>query len=277
MNLKEDSNSNPYAFTDNGGNMYNDEAYNSSAYNNTNDNMYYNNDSYSNASSNMNNTMDIKTREAKVLYSSFGVMALGLFISAVVAMVFDFTLVKGIVPLDVMGLAMLVSIVAELIVYFISIAAIKKDNVVLATIMAIAYAIFNGITFEAIFLLYTGGSVMTVFIITAVIIAACSAFGLLTKIDMRPLSGFFIMGLISSIIISVVAMIFKFESLYTFICIFGVLLFLGITAYDVQRIKRSASNTAMSVASLSIFGGLMLYLDFVNIMLKLLRLFGKRR
>lgn len=174
-------------------------------------------------------------------------------------------------------MAMMVSLVAELIVYFISISAIKKDNVVLATIMALAYAIFNGITFESIFLLYTGGSVMTVFVVTAVIVAACSAFGLLTKIDLKPLTGFFVMGLISSIIISLVAIIFNFEGLYTFVCIFGVLLFLGITAYDVQRIKKSASNTAVSVASLSIFGGLMLYLDFVNIMLKLLRLFGSRK
>lgn len=248
MNLKEENKSNPYAFTDNGSNMYNDTAYNSSAYNNTNDNMYYDNNNYSNTSANMNSAMDIKVREAKVLYSSFGVMALGLFISAVVALGFHCSLLFGIVPIEMMYMAMMVSLVAELIVYFISISAIKKDNVVLATIMALAYAIFNGITFESIFLLYTGGSVMTVFVVTAVIVAACSAFGLLTKIDLKPLTGFFVMGLISSIIISLVAIIFNFEGLYTFVCIFGVLLFLGITAYDVQRIKKSASNTFVTFA-----------------------------
>lgn len=141
-----------------------------------------------------------------------------------------------------------------------------------------AFAAVMGLSLSSIFLVYTGASIAKVFFITAATFGAMSLYGYTTKRDLTGIGNFLIMGLIGLIIASVVNIFLASSGLDFVISAVGVLIFVGLTAYDTQKIKESysASFGAEVLAKGAIMGALSLYLDFINLFLMLLRLFGNR-
>jgi len=173
-------------------------------------------------------------------------------------------------------------IIAQFILVFALSARVMSMSISTATICFAAYATLNGITLSLIFLIYTGSSIASVFFITAGTFAGMSLYAVTTKRDLSGVGHYCIMALWGLIIASVVNIFLKSDGLSWIISFIGVLVFVGLTAYDTQRIKRwnqetGASSDEAVFVRLSILGALHLYLDFINLFLYLLRFFGKRR
>ena len=141
------------------------------------------------------------------------------------------------------------------------------------------FAALMGASLSSIFLLYTGASITRVFFITAGTFGAMSIYGYTTKKDLTKFGSFLMMGLFGIIIASVVNIFMKSSMMYFVISILGVLIFVGLTAYDTQKIKNMylASDSGELAGKKAIMGALTLYLDFINLFIMLLRLFGQRR
>jgi FtsH-binding integral membrane protein len=136
-----------------------------------------------------------------------------------------------------------------------------------------------GLSLSHIFLSYTGTSITRVFFITAGTFSAMSLYGYTTKKDLTGLGSFLFMGLIGIIIASVVNMFLQSSAMHFVISVIGVLIFVGLTAYDTQKIKNMYSEIdgSETASKKAIMGALTLYLDFINLFMMLLRLFGDRR
>lgn len=164
------------------------------------------------------------------------------------------------------------------LVWYLS-ARIMKLQTSTATILFIAYSFLNGLTLSLIFLVYTATSIQNVFFTTAALFAAMSFYGYVTKRNLAGVGSFMTMGLIG-IIIAMVINIFIASSAIDFaISIIGVVIFVGLTAYDTQKIKSmfyELNGSDELLARYAILGALTLYLDFINLFLFLLRLFGRR-
>ena len=141
------------------------------------------------------------------------------------------------------------------------------------------FAALMGASLSSIFLIYTGASITRVFFITSATFGAMSIYGYTTKRDLTKLGSFLMMGLFGIIIASIVNMFMKSTMMYYVISILGVLIFVGLTAYDTQKIKNMylASDTGEIMGKKAVMGALTLYLDFINLFIMLLRLFGQRR
>ena len=155
----------------------------------------------------------------------------------------------------------------------------QRMSVGAAQIAFWAFAALMGLSLSSIFLVYTGTSIAKVFFITAATFGAMSLYGYTTKRDLSGFGSFLFMGLIGIIIASVVNIFLASSALSFGISIIGVLLFVGLTAYDTQNIKLSysASYGSEVLAKSAIMGALKLYLDFINLFLMLLRLVGNQR
>ena len=159
-------------------------------------------------------------------------------------------------------------------------AAIQKINSTLATALFLLYAAINGLTFAAIFLAYTQASIAGTFAVTAGTFGAMSVYGFVTKRDLTALGSMLFMALIGLIIASVVNIFFASDTLYWIISYAGVLIFVGLTAYDTQKLRMIAMQTGHDREMsnrFAIYGALVLYLDFINLFILLLRIMGKRR
>jgi FtsH-binding integral membrane protein len=159
-------------------------------------------------------------------------------------------------------------------------AAINKIHSLVAIALFFVYAFINGITLSFIFLLYTSASIYSTFLICAMMFASVSILGYITKMDLSKMGSFLFMALIGLIIASVVNIFLENSTLYWIISYAGVLIFVGLTAYDTQKIKQMAySMEAGSEQGKkgAIMGALTLYLDFINMFLFLLRIMGNRR
>ncbi len=156
--------------------------------------------------------------------------------------------------------------------------AVKKDNTAMAAIMLYAFAIVNGITFSVIFLAFTLSSIVTVFFMTSVIFGVMAIYGAVTKKDLTGWGPILFAGLLAVLFGSILN-IFLGSTMADFaFTILGVVVFTLYTAYDVNKIaKLERMNTGLSTQAIGIYGALQLYLDFINLFLKLLRLFGKRK
>ena len=141
------------------------------------------------------------------------------------------------------------------------------------------FAALMGASLSSIFLVYTGLSITRVFFITAGTFGAMSIYGYTTKKDLTKLGSFLMMGLFGIIIASIVNIFLKSSMMYFVISIIGVLVFVGLTAYDTQKIKNMylSSDSSEISGKKAIMGALTLYLDFINLFIMLLRLFGQRR
>ena len=160
-------------------------------------------------------------------------------------------------------------------------AALKKFSFPLAACMFLLFSILNGVTLSAIFVVYTMSSIATTFFVTAGTFAAMAFIGYTTKKDLTKIGGILLMALIGLIIASVVNIFLKNSMMDIVISAIGVLIFVGLTAYDAQKIKEMMLDCGTEVndftQKLAVFGALSLYLDFINLFLYLLRFLGKQR
>ena len=172
-------------------------------------------------------------------------------------------------------------VIAELALVFILSARIMKMSFSTAGIMFALYSVLNGVTMSFIFIAYTSTSIATAFFVTAGMFAAMSFIGFVTKKDLSSFGSFFTMALIGLIIASVVNIFLNSSVMYWIITYLGVLLFVGLTAYDTQKIKQMlieyGDEVNDSTQKLALIGSLSLYLDFINLFLYILRLFGNNK
>lgn len=156
---------------------------------------------------------------------------------------------------------------------------IQKMTAERASLLFVVYAILNGLTLSTIFISYTTSSIASTFFITSGTFGAMSLYGYTTKKDLTSWGNLLFMALIGLIIASVVNMFLQSSMMYYILNYVGVLVFVGLTAYDTQKIKRMANSieSEEDAKKGAVLGALTLYLDFINLFLYLLRLFGDRR
>lgn len=220
-------------------------------------------------------------RERSILRNVYMWMALGLAITGVVAMYVsgNTQLVRSIVMNQ--GIFLML-VIGELALVWILSANIHRMSPTAATLSFAGYAVLNGVTLSVIFLAYTGVSIATTFFVTASTFGALSVYAITTKRNLGGLGQYLFAGLIGIIIASLVNMFIGSAMIDYAISFIGVFLFMGLTAYDTQMIKRwsnelSGSADEADFMRVSIMGALKLYLDFINLFLFLLRFLGNRR
>lgn len=207
------------------------------------------------------------------LTASFVWMFLALLVSAATA----FLTVASPDTLDFVANYALGFIIAELALVVILSAAINRMSPAVAVLMLFAYAALTGATFAMILEVFDLGSVTVAFVGAAGIFGAAALYGLVTGRDLTSLGGILFAGLIGIVIASLANIFVGGDELSFIIGIVGVVLFTGLTAYDVQRIKDGRMAYVQNPESASVLGALALYLDFVNIFEMLLRLTGSQR
>ena len=170
-------------------------------------------------------------------------------------------------------------IIAELALVFGVSAAINRISLTMATLMFILYSVINGALMSYIFLAYTASSIATVFFITAGTFGAMALLGYTTKMDLSSMGKILFMALIGLIIATIVNLFVKSSGFTLILSYVGVLIFVGLTAWDSQKIKQmllQAPDAGEGAQKLALLGALTLYLDFINLFIYLLRIFGKR-
>ncbi|MGD9034507.1 MAG: Bax inhibitor-1/YccA family protein [Desulfobacteraceae bacterium] len=173
-------------------------------------------------------------------------------------------------------------ILAEFALVFAIAGMVNRMSAGTATALFVIYSTLNGVVLSFIFLAYTRASIASTFFICAATFLACSIYGWITKRDLTSLGGFLFMGLIGIIIASVVNWFVRSSAMHMIISYIGVFVFVGLTAYDTQRIKNMARAQPAGLEGAvirkgAILGALSLYLDFINLFLMLLRIFGQSR
>ncbi len=176
------------------------------------------------------------------------------------------------------GLAWVVMLAPLGVVIYMSF-GIRKMSAAKAQTVFWIFAALMGLSLSSIFVIYTETSITRVFFITAGTFGAMSIYGYTTKRDLTKLGSFLMMGLFGIIIASLVNIFMKSSMMYFVISIIGVLVFVGLTAYDTQKIKNMylVSDSGELMGKKAVMGALTLYLDFINLFIMLLRLFGQRR
>jgi FtsH-binding integral membrane protein len=206
-------------------------------------------------------------------------MVLGLAITAAAAL---FTLtVPGLLetiitnPVIFFGL-----LIGELVLVVVLTAAINRFPPLVASLIFAGYAVLNGVTLSLLMLLYTGTSVVLTFGVTACTFGIMTLFGYTTHRDLTKLGSLLIMALIGLVVASIANLFFANTAIYWVITYVGILIFIGLIAYDTQRLKQmslSLGSDGGVIQKASIMGALRLYLDFINLFLMLLRILGRRR
>jgi len=206
-------------------------------------------------------------------------MTLGLFVTAVAALWTIYTpgLLHTIVttPLLFFGL-----VIGELVLVMVLTAAVSRMTPAIAGLTFLGYAVLVGVTFSVLTLIYTSTSIALTFGITASTFGIMTLFGYTTHRDLTKLGNLLIMALIGLIIAMLANLLFKNPAIYWVTTFLGILIFIGLIAYDTQKLKKmslSVSQEGGIAAKASILGALSLYLDFINLFLLLLRIFGRRR
>ncbi len=224
---------------------------------------------------------DMTIRKKRCLVISLAVMSIGLLISFLTALI----------TLPIVNLAfrsghigfVTVTFVVSIILTFVASTTtsrfIAKQKLGPGVASYIVFCILNGTMFMSIFSLYSPASILGIFLFTTIIFGGTALVALIIPKDLSGWSSSLIMGLFALLILSLVNLIFPgAEMLNLYICLFGIVLFIGLTAFDIQKIRKMAvEDSAMSVWIVGLYGGMNLYLDFLNLLLKILRLFGKRK
>ena len=170
-------------------------------------------------------------------------------------------------------------IIAQLVLVMVLIFALPRISPALGVALFFLYAATVGVTFAIIFQLYTTESVYTTFGITALMFGSLAAWGYFTDIDLTRLGPILFGALIGLILATIVNIFFASSTLYWITTYAGVIIFAGLTAYDMQKLKKIAEQgvSGEDGQRMSIYGALSLYLDFINLFLFLLRIFGQQR
>lgn len=172
-------------------------------------------------------------------------------------------------------------IIAEFALVFIVAGMINRLSLTTATLLFIVYSVLNGVMLSSVFLLYTMTSIASVFFITAGTFAAMAAIGYFTKTDLSSLGKILMMALIGLVIATLVNALLLKSGGFSLVCSYiGVLIFTGLTAYDSQKIKEmlaQSDDMTAEAQKTALLGALTLYLDFINLFIYLLRIFGNSR
>ena len=208
----------------------------------------------------------------------FNWMAVGLGLTGIVALL---TVSSGFAQTLAASPLYWLLLIGEVGVVFYLAARVEKLEPGTATWLFIAYSVMNGVTLSVLFLMYSGASIASTFLITAGMFATMAVYGLVTKRDLSGMGSFLFMGLIGILLASIVNIFLQSSSLYWAVSAIGVFVFVGLTAYDVQRIKQIGEQGIMeqgeaAIQRGAIMGALALYLDFINLFIMLLRFFGGR-
>ena len=170
-------------------------------------------------------------------------------------------------------------VIAEFAIVFGVSAAINRLSLTTATLLFVLYSVINGALFSSIFLVYTKSSIASVFFITAGTFGVMALIGYTTKKDLSSMGKILFMALIGIIIATIVNIFLKSSGLEMIVSYLGVLIFVGLTAYDTQKIKNMlmmAPDASEASQKIALLGALNLYLDFINLFIYLLRIFGRR-
>ena len=170
-------------------------------------------------------------------------------------------------------------IIAEFIVVIGFSSIIRKVSPFTALLMLVLYAVLNGITFSSVFLHFEKVSIEKIFLVTCLMFLGMSIYGAITKSDLRSAGRIFMMALLGVIITGFVNILFKSEILDWILSIVGVVIFVGLTAYDTQKLLKLSiyDDGSNSFKKFAVLGALELYLDFINIFTRLLFLFGRKK
>lgn len=224
---------------------------------------------------------EVEARQGLNAYISkvFSWMFIGLLVTAVVAFAVYFS--DSVIIFLVRNIYLFYGLmIGEIVLVAVLSRRIMKLSFAAAFGMFLLYAAVNGITFALIFLIYAGESIWTTFLITAVTFGVMALYGRFTKTDLTQFRSVLFMGLIGIVVLSIVNIFLSSGPLEWIISIVGLFVFLGLTAYDTQKLKSYYYATDGNMAirqNLGVMGALALYLDFINLFLKLLRLFGRRK
>lgn len=175
---------------------------------------------------------------------------------------------------NVFGGMFYIFIILELVLVLVLSARVMKMSPVGAKICFLLYSFVSGLTFSSIFIVYNLTSITSVFLISALVFGIMALIGYTTKVDLTKVGFYLMMALIGAIIVMIVNIFLNNPMVDTFISIVCLIIFIGITAYDVQKIK-ALESSGLPEDNLAIYGALDLYLDFINIFLHLLQFFGK--
>ena len=209
----------------------------------------------------------------------YGWMAIALVITAFVAMAVASSEAAAKLILANRGLFYGL-LIGEVVLVIALTAAIGRMSATTATVVFVIYAAANGVTLSLIFLVFTAESIASTFFVTGGTFGAMSLYGYYTKRDLTSIGNLCFMALIGLIIASLVNLFLMNPMLYWVTTYVGILIFVGLTAYDTQKIKRIAMagiEEGDAAQKGAILGALALYLDFINLFLLFLRLFGRRR
>lgn len=222
--------------------------------------------------------MDMQAGLNAYISKVFGTMFFGLLVTAAAAF---FTATSRTMINLLYGKSLIyLFLIAELVIVFSLSLRVSKIKYSTAQFMFYLYAIVNGITLSSIFFAYSIGTVYTAFLTTAISFGAMSVYGMVTKKDLTKIGSIFTMLLLGVIIASVVNIFLGSQGFDLIISFVAVALFAGLVAYDTQKLKSyyyMSANDYQMQRKIGIMGALSLYLDFINIFLRLLRIFGNRR
>ena len=180
------------------------------------------------------------------------------------------------IMLQVLTFGIIPIIIIELVIAFLMGLRIQKMQPLTVKILYFIYSITTGITFSAIFATYELSSLINIFLLSAIIFLALALFGYKTQRDLTKLSNILFVSLIVIIIFSLLnTFIFTNDIINTIICSLGVFIFCGYIAYDMNKLKKL--NSVLTTDKAAVYGAFQLYLDFINLFIRLLELFGKRK
>ncbi|MDP7288979.1 MAG: Bax inhibitor-1/YccA family protein [Phycisphaerae bacterium] len=171
-------------------------------------------------------------------------------------------------------------LIGEVILVLVLVAGINKMSATTASVMLVLYSAMNGLTMSMLMLIYTTTSITSTFFVCSSVFGVMCAYGAMTKRDLSGMGNLCVMGLIGFLIASVVNIFVASSALHWGLTYLGVVVFVGLTAWDMQRIKHMAAQVQPGTSEAqkaAIIGALHLYLDFINLFILLLRIMGDRR
>lgn len=224
-------------------------------------------------------TINLALENARFIQRVYGWMCAGLITTAVIAFYISITptAIEFILGRTWIFYGLLIT---ELLAVGYLSFMIKKMSASTATLVFLGYAALNGLTFSVIFLLFSIASIGITFAITAVMFGIMSLYGYITKTDLTTVGNIAFMGLIGIILASLTNLFFQNSAVDSIITYIGIIIFVALTAYDTQKIKSFniiGNEGTEEDHKESIIGALTLYLDFINLFLMLLRVFGRRK
>jgi FtsH-binding integral membrane protein len=217
----------------------------------------------------------LRDKERSFIRSAYGWMFAGLMLTAGAALWVLMSAAMQNLILRTPGVMIGLIIVELGMVFFLSFRVTRMSPAAAASVFLV-YSLLNGLTLSVIAFVYTQAAIFQAFIVAAGMFGAMSVYGMVTKRDLTSWGSFFFMGLIGIILASVVNLFVGSDALGFAISLVGVFIFVGLTAYDTQKLKAYAKVSGTQTTNYAVIGALALYLDFINLFLMLLRLFGRR-